>query len=84
MRMGKMSLRDGKGRKFLREKEEIPLDKARGRWYHISAKQSRAAASVLTPSNGEGVNDRKEREGALCVVTGAAWLRSFLFAKNDI
>ena len=33
------------------------LDKQSAEWYHTSAKQRRAAASVLTPSSGKGVND---------------------------
>ena len=60
---------------------QIIVDKRRRRWYHTYAKQRRTAASVLTFSASEKVNDRKSA-WALCVCcTGAAWLRSFLFGQ---
>ena len=60
---------------------QIIVDKRRRRWYHTYAKQRRTAASVLTFSESEKVNDRKSA-WALCVCcTGAAWLRSFLFGQ---
>ena len=60
---------------------QIIVDKRQRRWYHTYAKQRRTAASVLTFSESEKVNDRKSA-WALCVCcTGAAWLRSFLFGQ---
>jgi hypothetical protein len=38
---------------------QIIVDKRRRRWYHTYAKQRRTAASVLTFSESEKVNDRK-------------------------